>query len=378
MPLQDRTLRGIYLLFLLIFVIAGLASLAAVRTVNRARVSSDWVNQTHGTIYELNSLLAGLQQGEGLLRTYALTRDARDLAEARAVFEEAREHAEVAKAQMRSDADFTRTLGQLDGTLQARLAFSAELERVVAGGEVEPVAALLRRDAGAGVAREFERTVIRLRDRQFELLSAQDHDSFLQAQTTRWIVGLGIGLNFLLFAGVAWLIRDALRTRRQLTETLQQANLVLEQKVKERTAELTASNQRLTSENRARKWTSASQEHQLRYNDVIIGTISDVVFVLSKVLSIGRLNPAAVRASGRREEAMLGRPVGNFVRLTGEAPGLDPLARAMQEGRELADLPAELLTAQGTARPGRLTLVPLHDNNKVVGGVLVFRLSPNA
>jgi hypothetical protein len=50
----------------------------------------------------------------------------------------------------------------------------------------------------------------------------------------------------------------------------------------------------------------------------------------------------------------------------------------MRDGRELQDRPARLLSRSGASFPVRYNLVPLHDQDKVVGGVLTVRLPEGA
>jgi len=52
------------------------------------------------------------------------------------------------------------------------------------------------------------------------------------------------------------------------------------------------------------------------------------------------------------------------------------LLTALREGRSLHDLPALLLRKDGSESHALLTLTPLRDNNRVVGGVVALRLAP--
>ena len=375
--MKDKTLYAIYLLFLIMGgIIVGVA-IFAIRAIDRDAESSDWVNQTHATIYELDGMMSELQAGEGMMRTFALTGDVRDFTECRSNYFAVLEHHAVALALTRDNPDLQSRLAQLEATVQARIALADSIQKLLDAGRSEEVKSVLRRDAGAMALPGFQQEINRLRNRQFELLSERDRESYRRAHTTRFVVGLGVVTNLLLFGAVAWLIRDTLATRRLLTQTLQEANTVLEQKVQERTSELTAANRRLTRENLERKWTTLSQERQLRYNHAIVNTVSDLVFVLSKALNVTRLNPVVAHATGLAEEEILGRPISQVLRLPAEesgAPAADRLLRAVTEGRELTSYPAELLDREGKSRPGLISVVPLHDDNLVVGAVVVLRL----
>lgn len=375
--MKDKTLRAIYALFVVMgALLVGMAAFA-IRAINRDAESSDWVNHTHAAIYELDGMLSEFQTAEGTLRAFALTGDMRDFGESRSAYYAVLEHHALALALTRDNAEIQKGLTEIESTVQARISLSDSIRQMVDGKRADEVKDVLRQEAGAVAVSRFKQSITRMRNGQFELLSARDRESYERAHTTRLVVGIGVAVNLLLFIAVAWLLRDTLATRRKLTQTLQDANAVLEQKVQERTSELTATNRTLTRENRERKWTTLSQERQLRYNHAIVNTVSDLVFVLSKAMNVTRLNPAVAHATGLAEEMILGRPIAEVIRLAPESggdQGADRLARAVSEGRELSDYPAEVVDRNGKARAGSLSVVPLHDDNVVVGAVVVLRL----
>ena len=96
-------------------------------------------------------------------------------------------------------------------------------------------------------------------------------------------------------------IRDDLAARRKAAVVLKQSNAELEDRVRQRTAEITAVNAQLVAQNLEERWSKQALEHQNRYNLLIIDSITDSVFVVTKLMNISRMNPAAVRlgATGR-------------------------------------------------------------------------------
>ncbi|MEY3775429.1 MAG: hypothetical protein RLZZ129_2209 [Verrucomicrobiota bacterium] len=211
--------------------------------------------------------------------------------------------------------------------------------------------------------------VARLVTEQMDLLAARDQESFLQAQTTRWTIGLGVAVNFLLLAAGAWLIRDDILMRRRAAEAMAAANAQLESLVQARTAELSAANDRLNMENLERRSANQALEHQLRYNHLIINSITDLVFVVTKVANISRINPAVEHDTGWLAKDLINRPLPELLRLTA---GDLPLQRALKEGHDLRDLPATLQRSAGGEVPVRFTFYPLRDGNNVVGGVVIL------
>jgi PAS domain S-box-containing protein len=374
---KDKTLHAIYLLFVVMGgLIVGIA-VFAVRAINRDAESGAWVNQTHATIYELDGMLSELQAGEGMMRTFALTGDVRDFTDCRSSYFAVLEHHALAVALTRDNPGLQSNLADLEATVRSRIVLAASIKDLLEAGRGEQVKTTLRRDAGTAAVFGFQQTINRIRNRQFELLSERDRESVQRGHATRFVVGLGVITNLLLFCAVAWLIRDTLATRRVLTETLQGANALLEQKVEERTREIAAINRGLKRENMERTWTTLSQERQLRYNHAIVNTVSDLVFVVSKALNVTRLNPVVAHSTGFAEEEILGRPITRILRLDAKEsspPAADRLQSAVAEGRELQSYPAELIDRGGKARPGVISVVPLRDHDLVVGAVVVLRL----
>jgi PAS domain S-box len=373
---KDHTLRRVYVFFLAIFGVLAAVAVYAVSAINRAQSSSDWVNQTHEVIAEVNSVLSTVRAGEGALRSYVLTGDRRDLAAAREAFATMTEHVEIAKALTRSDSGANAQVSRLEELVNQRSELAERVAAARDAGEMEQVRAMLAEDAGVDAIGEIRRGVERLREEQMALLAARDRESYLQAQKTRWIVGSGVAMNFVLFAAVSWLIRDDLAARRRAAAVLREANEQLDAKVRERTGELAATNERLTAENLERRWANQALEHQLRYNQLIVDSVYDLVFVLTKALNVTRINPAVVHLTGWEAKDLLGGPLQKVLQLEKNEAELDlspigPIAQALRDGRELRDRAALIADRRGRRVAARCALFPLRDRDKVVGGILI-------
>src|SRR5262249_51326739 len=159
---------------------------------------------THAVIYELEEMESCLDIGEGMMRTYALTQDSRDLTDAQGSLSTISDHLTVAKAMTKEDADAQAGLARLETIANERIALADSLRKARDAGQLPELQNILRNDSGSARPAEFRREIERLRNHQFELLSERDRDSYRQAHATRWIIGLGVGTNLLLFIGVAW------------------------------------------------------------------------------------------------------------------------------------------------------------------------------
>lgn len=376
--MKDHTIPRVLGLFALICVVLIALAVHAVRNVNRAVAASDWVNATNATINELAGLAAALQAGEGSLRLFAQGADPRDQAACRQAYADTADHLEVLKALTRSDEARHPRVLRLETQALARADFARQVMKTKAAGQHGEVLAMLAADTGSAELSEVLREIGKLKTESLDLLAARDQAAYLQAQTTRWTVWTGVALNFALLAGAAWIVYGDIRFRRRAAAALEQANAGLEVRVKARTAELTAANDQLTLENLERRWANQALEHQVRYDRLIIDAISDLVLVITKAGNISRLNPAVSHATGWDSPALINRPLVDLVRPApspdGRAPLVaDPINRAMQDGRDLRDLPALLRNRHGAEQPVLLTLYPIRDANKVVGGVATLR-----
>ena len=185
----------------------------------------------------------------------------------------------------------------------------------------------------------------------------------------RWAIA-AIALLVVLAGGLQWLVR--LRTRqlvrangtisaevaerRKAEAALQQANATLEQRVTERTAELS----------QAREW--------LR---VTLGSIGDAVVAADTAGRVTFVNPVAAALTGWKPEEAEGQPIQNVFQVVSEQtqqPAEDIVARVLREGHafELANHTA-LMTRDGQVIPIEDSAAPIRDRSgKVLGVVIVF------
>ncbi|MEN9661965.1 MAG: hypothetical protein RL324_914 [Verrucomicrobiota bacterium] len=368
----DRTIRRISAFFLVVAAVTVALAVISVRNISGARAASDWVNQTHALIYELDGINLTFQAAEGSLRSYAVTGDAGDLRAAREGLSALAEHVEVARALTRTEPVLAARVEVARALAAQRTEAARTLIAARQAGQAAAAAAILGGEPWLSAGPAIRAEVDTLKEGQMALLAARDTEQYLQAQTTRWTVWAGVALNLLILTGVVWLIRDDHAARARAVQVLEEANRDLEIRVVARTADLAAANATLQTENLERRWAAQALEHQLRYNQFIVDSISDLVFVLTKNRSISRVNPAVVHATGWEPAEIVNRPLGDVIKLTLPA-GADPVPRALAEGHDLRDLPALLGDKSGRQHPVLCTLFPLRDGNKVVGGIVIVR-----
>jgi PAS domain S-box-containing protein len=132
----------------------------------------------------------------------------------------------------------------------------------------------------------------------------------------------------------------------------------------------------LKAQHLERRWAGQALEHQLKYNQLIIDSIGELVFVLTKSLSITRINPAVTRFGGYSTADVVRAPILRLISLTPPATNGEEvsLAEALRDGRSLNDVAAGLRTKSGAVLRVRLSFAPLTDENRIVGAVVTLRV----
>ena len=375
----EQRLIGVILLMLAILVIVAVT---AVRNNNRALASSDWVNHTHAVKDAATDILSLLNSGDAALRNYLITGDKRDQGAYRQAYAAMKEALDLAKASTRAPADGAQNKEflQLEKLLTQRIDFTRAVVKARETDGLDAARKALEPDATGETLAAITRLVSQVNAEENKLLVDRDRESFLKAKATTWTVEAGIAANFLLLCFSGWLIRDDLSARGRATAVLQEANDQLEAKVQQRTAELVKTNQALKQENLERRWSNQATEHQLKYNQLIINSISELVFVISKALNVSRINPAVVHQTGFDAQEIIAQRLDRVLQVAddptpGATPGHTAISLAMKEGREIQERAASVICKSGQTLTVRFNLVPLRDQDKVVGGVVTVRIS---
>ncbi len=356
-------------LFGLVAALLILVAAVALKNVRHAEVASDWVNHTHAVILETEAIQTALHTAEGNLRGFILTGEDRDQAAYREAFGETLEHLGVAKSLTKDDQRQQQRIGELEALIAKRVDFA---RKVVAARQqsFDEAKKLVGSDSADQTLREIRKLVDRLKAEEADLLQQRDRESFLQAQSTRWTVYVAAIVNAAVIGLIFWLIRHDLKARRLVATTLQQANEQLEQKVKERTAELAKSNETLTLENLERKWSQSILERQFRHFEQILHSIGDSIFVISRTGRIIRVNPPATKLSGYTVNELIGEALANVLQPEVSGP-VSPFVEALKAGRDIVSLPAAIKSRNGTVCKVVARAFPVRDNDKVVGSVVV-------
>jgi CHASE3 domain sensor protein len=379
--MKEKLEQRVIGLFVLMLAILVFMASSAVTTIQRSIRSSDWVNKTHEFIIQINAVLSSLHSGDAAMRTYLMTGDPRDQGAYRSAYGDMLEHLAVAKALTRNGEEKAlqnSEVVKLETLISNRIDFTRSVVQARSQGGIDAARQLMTAHPDVEPMGMIQRNVKIITDEENDLLKQRDQEVRLEAQATRTTVYTGVIVNFVLLAFVVWLMRDDLAARRRATQALEDANAQLEAKVQERTAELVKTNQSLKQENLERRWSGQALDHQLRYSQLIINSIYELVFVISRALNISRINPAVSHQTNWEPQDLVAQSLDRVLRLTAEPAGgeaaQNPIVFAMHEGREIQDREAVLLTKSGRTAPVRYSMVPLRDHDKVVGAVITVRM----
>jgi CHASE3 domain sensor protein len=316
--MKENIIRRVVALFLLMLGVLAYVAVSAVRNIQQSIKSEDWVNHTHAVIMDADDVLSYLHAGDAALRAYLITSDKRDQAAYRLDYNTMVEKWVDAEALTRW-GDEEKPLHSRILDLQVLITNRIDVTRAIVKahdqGGLDGVRTLFAANPDVESIGKIERAVSNLIGYEENLLRERDKEAHLQAQATRITVYTGVAANFVLLAIMLWLIMDDLAARRKAARALEDANAQLEIKVQERTAELVKTNQRLKQENLERRWSYQALDHQLRYNQLIINSIAELVFVISRALNISRVNPAVVNQTNWEPQDLIAQSIERVLQL---------------------------------------------------------------
>lgn len=372
---KDRTFRTIVSVYAFIGLTLLGVILVALQSQDRATRSAQWIDHTRASVTEIDSLLSNLQHAEGAVRSFLLTGAESERAVYREAFNQLGESVEVARAFLSEDAAQLALFEELEVRLLARTDLARELLAEKRTGSLEQLQQRILEDDASEEMYEIQRLAQQLKNALTQRLAEHDREVFRQEQRARTLFFSVAVLTLMTLVGSAWFIRDDLRHRRSLARAGERARMELEATVKSRTADLETANQQLRKESLEMRWRGEALDHQLRYAQRIIDSISDLVFVVTKVGSISRINPAVTRATGFEASELVQRSITDILQPGDDTPTDFPehVLRAISLGDELRDLAIAVKAPSAETLRGKLRLFPLHDHDKVIGAVVTIQ-----
>ena len=167
---------------------------------------------------------------------------------------------------------------------------------------------------------------------------------------------------------------DLLKTQ---SEALHDATVLLEQKVKDRTADLRESKQSLEKEIGERRLAQDKLERLSRQNQLILNSAGEGIYGLDLDGNVTFVNPAGAKLLGYQVGELLGQPMHAMTHHT-KPDGSDysqlecPIHRAFRNGISHHADNEILWRKNGESFPIECISTPIHEDGRIVGAVISF------
>ncbi len=265
------------------------------------------VRQQHALsgINSLDKILTLALNAETAVRGYSLTGEDSFLEPYRTAVTEVNQEIENLRALMRGESDQLVEVNKLEPLLIERLAISQHNIEVRQRQGLAAVAQVIARGEGKRVTDEIRGIVDKMEGAERQRIAVEGQTAPSRARNTLAFIVLETAFA-LVFLGLAGVQINRREKRRQLAEqALQQAHGTLEQRVRQRTAELESSNESLR---KALDDHKRAEEHlrrsEGRFNN-LLESAPDAMIVANRAGQIVFANGVAERMFGYQREELL-------------------------------------------------------------------------
>jgi PAS domain S-box-containing protein len=361
-PAIEKKLLGALVIAVIIVAFMGGA---VIQNNSRQAQSAAWVNHTHAFILETDAILSSLHAAEAAQRTYLLTGDEGMKQAAAENFAGVSEHLNIATKLAFENEDQLDRLGAISALLQTRIDVNKEALRLLAKSSAEAAGLFTNAQATANL-RDIERQVFASRAAENRLLHERETTSRHYTQRTEDILWAGGALNVLLLSFAFYVVRIDLRLRRDATA-------ILETKVRERTAELNSANNILEMENIEQKWGQAALQRIVNHHELVLNSIQEGIFVISRNGHIISANPAAANLARKEARQLAGKSIASLLFNGEDTPrpwDKHFLAEPVKAGKPMPLKEGRLKQADGSIVSVQIACHPTRDRENLTGAVI--------
>jgi PAS domain S-box-containing protein len=348
--------------------IVGFMAAAGVQNNSRQRETAEWANHTHAFISETDAILSSLHAAEAAQAAYFLTGDEATRKVATDQFAAVDNHLNAATHLAFEDPDQLDRLGAISALVQKRISLNKEAARLM---PAQATKLFTTTDARADLL-NLEADVASSRARENRLLLQRDQSLQRHRRRTLQIQYAGGGLTLILLGLAYYAVRTDLKARRN-------AAAMLEEKIREGAAELQATSEKLHIEHIEQKWGHAALQRTIGHHELVLNSIQEGVFVVSKDGHIISANPAAANLTRREARQLAGKSIGSVLLNNDRLPfpwERHFLRSPLKNGRTLATSPATVKQADGSLIDVQIACHPTRDRENLTGAIITVA-APN-
>jgi PAS domain S-box-containing protein len=361
-PATARKLLGWLMIAL---AIVALLITAAVQNDTRQAESGEWITRNRAFISETEAMVASLHAAEFAQNMYLLTGDetAKNLAADR--FVGVNKHLKAATTLAIDNSAQLDRLTPISALLQKRIELNKQATSLIPQGSGRAAKVFTTPEARADLQR-LEKLVRDNRATENRVLLQHEQTMQRHTRRTEQILYAGGGLTVVLLGVAFYSVLADLKVRRNTIATLK-AELA------ERAAELDATNDKLQLENMGQKWGQAALQRIVGHHELVLNSLREGVFVVSKNGNIISANPAAADLVRRELRQLAGKSIGSILLDEDRLPfpwEKHFLRSPLKNGRPVLPKPATIKQADGSLLDVQMSCHPTRDRDNLTGAVI--------
>jgi PAS domain S-box-containing protein len=346
-------------------VIVAMMAAAAIQNNRRQAESVASANHTHAFISETDAMLASLHAAEASEGAYFLTGDAEMKRLVTRKFADVEKHLKRATTLGLENSNELDRLGAISALLQKRVDLSKEAMQLTPQTLLQAAKPLTTTQAKADL-QEIERLVGASRVIENKLLLEREQALQKHTRRTEMILYAGSALNVLLLGLAFYAMRMDLKSRRTATA-------ILETKIRERSSELHAAYEKLEVENIEQKWGHAALQRIVDHHELVLNSMQEGIFIVSKNGRIISANPAAANLARREAKQLAGKSIGAVLLDDDRLPypwEKHFLRSPIKNGRPIPLKPATIKQADGSLLNVQMACHPTRAQENLTGAVI--------
>ena len=302
-PIEKKIATG-FGLSLIILIIIGIVSYRnSLNFIETSRLET----KAHVIVKKLEIVRIEITDAETGQRGYIITGDERYLEPYHAATANIDQEVKELREMTRDNPDHQRRLDALKPLLAEKLDGLKDRIELRKTMGFEASAQEVRSGKGRIVMDNIRKIITEMEDNERELLKQGAAEAEASAKHTIFIVIFGSSLAFVIVGIASFITNRELASRKKAEEEMKKAYAELEQKVKDRTAELSAINESLQKEIIERNLIEEKLETASREWRITVDSTNDLIMLLDSEMKIIKANLATTRFLNRPFNEILGK-----------------------------------------------------------------------